>query len=92
MVFGRLSFPRTRLYVVAVWDPQIVRAKKKLGNHCPRGLVNLQLGEWNWLYNFCYRVVSLWQYLQLLDAFGGKFKPQKLDTARRFPPTYRLKQ
>jgi len=27
----------------------------------------------------------LWQYTWLLGCFGGKFKTQKVDTARRFP-------
>jgi len=34
MMFGRLSFPETRSYVVIVQDPQIVRDQKKFGNHC----------------------------------------------------------
>jgi len=34
MMFGRLSFPETRWYVVIVQDPQIVRDQKKFGNHC----------------------------------------------------------
>jgi len=37
MIFGRLSFPVARWYVVTVWVPQMVRDEKKFGNHCRRG-------------------------------------------------------
>jgi len=33
-IFGRLSFPGTRWYVVTVGDLQMVRDQKKFGNHC----------------------------------------------------------
>jgi len=33
MIFGRLSFPGARWYVVTVWVPQMVRDEKKFGNH-----------------------------------------------------------
>jgi len=34
MIFGRLSCSRTRWYVVAVRDPQMVPDQEKFGNHC----------------------------------------------------------
>jgi len=34
MIFGTLTFPRTRWYVLTVRDPQMVHDQKKLGNHC----------------------------------------------------------
>jgi len=33
MIFATLSLPVTMWYVVAVWDPEMVRDQKKLGNH-----------------------------------------------------------
>ena len=33
MIFGRLTFPGTRWYVLAVRDPQVVRDQKNFGNH-----------------------------------------------------------
>jgi len=33
MIFGRLSFPGTRRYVLTVQDPQVVRDQKKFGKH-----------------------------------------------------------
>jgi len=33
MIFGRLSFPGTKWYVLTVGDPQMVRDQKKFGNH-----------------------------------------------------------
>jgi len=32
MIFGRLSFPGERWYVVIVWVPQMVRDENKFGN------------------------------------------------------------
>ena len=40
MIFGTLTFPETRWYVVTVRDPQMVRAQKKFGNHCFTGIKN----------------------------------------------------
>jgi len=34
MIFGSLSSPGTRWYVVTVRKPQMVRDQKKFGNHC----------------------------------------------------------
>jgi len=34
MIFGTLTFPGTRWYVLTVRDPQMVRSQKKFGNHC----------------------------------------------------------
>jgi len=31
MIFGRLSFPGERWYVVTAWIPQMVRDEKELG-------------------------------------------------------------
>jgi len=33
MIFGRLSFPGARWYLVTVWVPQMVRDEKKFGSH-----------------------------------------------------------
>jgi len=33
IIFGTLTFPGTRWYVMTVRDPQMVRAQKKFGNH-----------------------------------------------------------
>jgi len=37
MIFGRLSFPEERCYVVTVREPQMVRDEKKFGNRCIMG-------------------------------------------------------
>jgi len=34
VIFGTLTFPGTRWYVLTVRDPQMVRDQKKFGNHC----------------------------------------------------------
>jgi len=34
IIFGALTFPGTRWYVLTVRDPQMVRDQKKFGNHC----------------------------------------------------------
>jgi len=34
MIFGTMTFPRTRWYVMTVREPQIVRNQKKFENHC----------------------------------------------------------
>ena len=36
MIFGTLTFPGTRWYVMRVWDTQMVRDQKKFENHCPK--------------------------------------------------------
>jgi len=41
MIFGTLTFPGTRWYVMTVWDTQMVRDKKKFENHCFRGISRL---------------------------------------------------
>jgi len=33
MIFGTLTFPGTRWYVLTVWEPQMVPDQKKFGNH-----------------------------------------------------------
>jgi len=38
IVFGTLTFPGTRWYVLTVRDPQMVRGKKKFANHCFEGI------------------------------------------------------
>jgi len=35
MIFGTLSFPGTRWYMVTARDPQMVRDQKSTGNHWP---------------------------------------------------------
>jgi len=34
MIFGRLSFPGMKWYIVEVKDPLMVHDQKKFGNHC----------------------------------------------------------
>jgi len=34
IIFGTLTFPGTRWYVMTVRDPKMVRDQKKFGNHC----------------------------------------------------------
>jgi len=41
MIFGRLSFPGARWYVVTKWVPQMVRDEKKFGNHWRTVCANL---------------------------------------------------
>jgi len=36
IIFGTLTFPGARWYVMTVRDPQMIRDQKKFGNHCPR--------------------------------------------------------
>jgi len=49
MIFGTLTFPGTRWYVMTVRDPQMVRDQKKFENHCskayrkPSGAFNCSL-------------------------------------------------
>jgi len=38
IIFGTLTFPGTKWYVLTVRDPQMVRDPKKFGNHCIRSL------------------------------------------------------
>ena len=40
IIFGTLTFPGTRWYVLTARDPQMVRDQKKFGNHCSRNLQN----------------------------------------------------
>jgi len=35
LIFGRMSFPETRWYVVTVWDQQMYMTRMKFGNHRP---------------------------------------------------------
>jgi len=39
MIFGTLTFPGTRWYVMTVRDTQMVRDQKKFENHWPKGLL-----------------------------------------------------
>jgi len=40
MIFGTLTFPGTRWYVMTVMDTQMVRDQKKFENHCSNGTSN----------------------------------------------------
>ena len=58
MIFGILTFPGTRWYVLTVRDPQMVRNQKKFGNHWPtlylshNGVVSVISGSVALLYNW----------------------------------------
>jgi len=39
MIFGTLTLPGTRWYVLTVWDPQVVRDQKNFGNHGNRNQI-----------------------------------------------------
>jgi len=45
-IFGTLTFPGTRWYVLTARDPQMVCDQKKFGNHC-------YMRIWNRLNTFC---------------------------------------
>ena len=58
MIFGSLTFPRTRWYMMTVWDTQMVRNQKKFENHCLVETNLLQLfthpQHSEWCSIFCY--------------------------------------
>jgi len=54
MIFGTLTFPGTRWYVMTVRDTQMVRDQKKFENHCTRQKKHLHLKNATWFYIYLY--------------------------------------